>query len=273
MMDNPNSLSDLIHIDIEPGSDTLIVAFTGKAAKFNMIRPFDFFQLTGLLHYSRILIREPWHYSYLKGIDKTGLPGLVKWLKDKIDLIAPKRVIFIGVSSGGFASLLMGHLLQPDYVHAFSPFTYFDIKNVIKNGDYKNAVLRWPMAMLRLNLLLPFGSRRYRDLKPAFMNQTGKTQFSIHACAHSSDRTRAEHLKDCPNTKVFLYPCSTHNVTWTIIKSRCIKDLLKVENLDSTEEVYRKYYGDFNPDDCCQTDEEEQNESIPEVAKGKNGRS
>jgi hypothetical protein len=269
-MDNPNFQKDLVHIDIEPGSDTLIVAFTGKAAKFNMIRPFDFFQLTGLLHYNRILLREPWHYAYLKGIDKSGLPGLVKWLEQKIELIAPKRVIFIGVSSGGFAALLLGHLLKPDYVHAFSPFTYFNVKNVLRNGDYKNAVLQWPMAMLRLNLLLPFQSRQYLDLKPSLMRKPGKTRYYIHACAHSSDRTRAEHLKDCPNTRVFLYPCATHNVTWTIIKSRCIKDLLKEDNLDRAEDVYLSYYSDFNPDNCCGSKTVHPIESIPAMAKGKN---
>jgi hypothetical protein len=263
-MDNTDSQSTVVHIDIQPDSDTLIVAFTGKAAKFNMIRPFDFFQLTGLLHYSRILIREPWHYSYLKGIDKTGLNGLVEWLGNEIQRIAAKRVIFIGVSSGGYAALILGHLLNPDYVHSFSPFTYFDLKNAIRNGDYKNAVLRWPLAMFRLNVMVPASSRRYLDMKPVLMENTGRTRFFIHACAHSSDRTRAEHLKDCPRTRIFLYPCETHNVTWPMLKSRCIKELLKEENLDRTEEVYLKFYGDFDPDKCCRQDEPE---SMPTLEK------
>jgi hypothetical protein len=271
-MENAEFEMGRVRVDIEPSSDTLIVAFTGKAAKFNMIRPFDFFQLTGLLRYSRILIREPWHYSYLKGIDRGGLPGFVKWLEQKIQLIKPKRLIFVGVSSGGFAALLLGQLLKPDYVHAFSPFTYYDLKNVYRNGDYKTAVLRWPLALLRLNFLIPFGSRQYLDLKPNFMTATGKTRFYIHACAHSSDRRRAEHLKDCPNTQVFLYPCDTHNVTWTIIKSKFIKELLKRDNLDRTAEVYSEFYGAFNPDTCCHPNTLHSAETIPVMSKGDNGR-
>jgi len=258
----------LIRTDIKPTSDTLIVAFTGKAAKFNMIRPFDFFQLTEILHHSRILIREPWHYSYLKGVDKTGLNGLVKRLEKSIKEIAPERIIFIGVSSGGFAALLLGFLLKADYVHAFSPFTYYDLGNAIRNRDYKNAMLRWPVVMFRLNIFTPRDARQYLDLKPKFMSYVGKTQFNIHACTHSSDRTRAEHLRGCPQTRIYLYPGNTHNVTWGMLKSGCIKAMLKVENLDRTEEVYRKYYGDFDPDKCpCANKYDTKLESMPVVEK------
>jgi hypothetical protein len=238
----------VIQVDTQPGSDTLIVAFTGKAAKFNMIQPFDFFQLTGLLEYNRILVREPWFYSYLKGIDKSGLNGLVKRLDAEISAISPRKVIFMGVSAGGFASLLLGKLMHPDYVHSFSPFTYFNLANVIKNGDYNNAALQWPIALFRLNFLLPYSSRKYLDLKPLFENEEPKTKFFIHACAGSSDRTRAEHLKGCPNTNIFLYPCTGHNVTWGMVKSRCLKELLKKDNLEKTQEIYQQFYGQFDPD-------------------------
>jgi hypothetical protein len=246
-----SSKAPVFQVDLSPGSDTLIVAFTGKAAKFNMIQPFDFFQLTGLLHYHRILIREPWHYVYLRGIDQTGLEGLKVRLQEEIQRIGAKRVIFMGVSSGGFISLLLGHLLQPDYVHAFSPFTYLDIPNGLRNKDYKNALWQWPLAVFRLNCLVPKAARRYLDLRPHLMTNRSKTKFYIHSCAHSSDRARAQHLVECPGLKVFLYPCANHNVTWGMVKSRCLKELLQEENLEKTEVIYQKFYGTFKPDECC----------------------
>lgn len=269
MPDTEPSIQSLIfQVDRNLGSDILIVAFTGKAAKFNMIQPFDFFKLTGLLKYNRILVREPWFYSYLKGIDETGLDGLVERLREQIREIAPKKIIFMGVSAGGYAALLFGHLLEPDYVHAFSPFTYFDIRNVLRNGDYKNAVLQWPMALVRLNCMLPKPARKYLDLRPWMMGRRGKTEFYVHACAHSSDRIRAEHLKGCLQTQIFLYPCAGHNVTWGMVKSRCLKALLQEENLGRAAEIYREYYGHFNPDAAgCAGCPGGDQESMPELER------
>jgi len=248
-----NATPPVFHVEEEPGAEVLVVAFTGKAAKFNMIRPFDFFRLTGLLHYHRILVREPWHYCYLKGIDETGLEGLIDRLQSEIKRLAPKRVLFIGVSSGGFAALLLGHLLEPDYVHAFSPYTYLDYFNVVKEGNYHHTVFRWLVTIARINLL-PANLRRYLDLRPLLMKSDGKTRFHLHACAHSSDRTCVRHVGDCPHTQIFLYPCDSHNVTWGMIKNKYLLELLQAENLDKTEAIYRQFYADFDPNDpACST--------------------
>jgi hypothetical protein len=238
----------IFHVEEVPGADVLIVAFTGSGAKFNAIRPFDFFQLTGLLRYHRILVREPWHYCYLKGIDKTGLEGLVNRLRGEITRLAPKRVLFIGVSSGGYAALLLGYLLEPDYVHAFSPYTYLDYFNAIKDGSYRDSLLRWAAAMIRVNLLAA-NCRRYLDLRPLLTKYIGKTRFYLHACAHSSDRVRAQHVENCQNTRVFLYPCDSHNVTWGMIKNKSLYELLQAENLDDAEAIYQRHYADFDPND------------------------
>jgi len=238
----------VFHIEENPEAEILIVAFTGIAAKFNAIRPFDFFQLTGLLRYHRILVRDPWRYCYLKGIDETGFEGLVNRLQSEITRLAPKKVIFIGVSSGGYAALLLGHLLKPDYVHSFSPYTYLNIFQMLKEIGHRNSMLEWLWIVVLINFL-PAKYRNYLNLKQVLTNSNGKTQFYLHACARSVDRIRAEHVEDCPRTRVLLYPCDSHNVLWGMIKNKFLFELLQEENLDDTEAVYRQFYADFNPDD------------------------
>jgi hypothetical protein len=37
-------------------------------------------------------------------------------------------------------------------------------------------------------------------------------------------------------------------VTWGMVKSRCLKELLKKDNLEKTQEIYQQFYGQFDPD-------------------------
>jgi hypothetical protein len=264
-----NSLSEEsdILVDAHPSSDTLIIAFTGIAAQFNAIQPFDFFKLTGLYDYHRILVRERRRNCYLKGVDETGFDGLLDRLKSEIQQIAPKQVMVLGTSAGGYAALLFGWLLEADYVHAFSPFTFFDLGNLIRSGDYRHGVPLWPDVVWRLNFLLPSAQRRYLDLRPLLMKKKGETRFYVHACAGSFDRVRAMHLRDCLQTQIFLYPCTNHNVTWGMIKSKCLREMLREENLAQPEKVYRRFYPDFDSEKpfCSGCAGTKQRESVPKV--------
>jgi hypothetical protein len=243
----------VIQVEEHPEAETLIIAFTGRAAKFNMIQPFDFFKLTGLLRYHRILLREPWHYSYLKGIDESGFDGLLNRLRSEIKQLAPKRVVVIGVSSGGFASLVFGNLLEADYVHAFSPFTFYSYLSILMKRDLgvMRLSVKWPLTLPRLNFCVPKAQQYYLNLRPSLMKSRGKTRFYVHTCAFGNDRKQAMNLDGCPRTRVFLYPCNSHNVTWGMLKNRCLRELLQEKNLNRTEEIYREFYPNFDPN--CKT--------------------
>ena len=247
-----NSLP-VIQIDERPGSDTLLVAFTGNGARFNTIQPFDFFKVTNLLHYHRILLRDPSQCCYLRGVDSTGFEGLVEKLRTEIARINAKRVVFMGVSAGGFASLLLGALLKPDYVHAFSPYTYLNLSLALNKGNFRDSIFRFPRVFLQINFMLPHRQRKYRDLRPVLEENPSPTRFYLHACAYSQDRMRAAHLRENPQVKTFLYPCSNHNVTWGMLKNKSLSEMLQPENLENPESVYAKFYSqyDFNKPECA----------------------
>ena len=255
---SPEVMPPCFLVEEKPGAEMLVVVFTGSANKITSVQPFDFFKLTGLLNCHRILIRDPKRCCYLNGIDDTGFGGLVDRLRGEIDRIGAKTVLFVGASAGGYASLVMGHLLQPDYVHAFSPYTYINFLRLLMGKNYRDTIFRFPTIYFNVNFNIPRQYKKYLDTRPHLSQPGSKTRFFLHACAQSSDRTRALHLKDCPGVETFLYPCKNHNVTFGMLRTGCLKEMLLPANLASPDKVYAKYYGSFDPDnaecaDCKET--------------------
>ncbi len=74
--------------------------------------------------FSRIFVRDHFQVWYQAGLHGRGSPlTLASQLKSAILSIRPSRIVTFGVSAGGFASLLFGHLLDADRILAFSPQT------------------------------------------------------------------------------------------------------------------------------------------------------
>jgi len=235
----------IFQTEVKPDSDVLIISFSGLFGFFDQMRPFDFFMITKMLAYNRIMLRDPAQLFYLRGIDETGFDGLLERLRSEIKRINAKTLLFVGASSGGYAAILFGHLLGADYVHAFGARGHLKIGEILRQRDCKAMINRMHIVTL-LNCSLPPRHRFHLDLKPLlYRNVNPDMKINLHACAHCIDAKRARHLKDCPNTKIFLYPCNTHRVAASLIKSGCLRDYFKKENLDQSEDVYQKYYGDF----------------------------
>jgi hypothetical protein len=230
--------------DLVPESDVLIVSFSGL---FGVFIPFDFFMTTKMLSYNRILVRDPYQLFYLRGVDENGFDHLLERLRAEIARIKARTVIFIGASAGGFASILFGHLLGADYIHAFAPRTHLKLTEMARELDYKSLINRFPMVM-KLNYRLSSQHRRFLDLKPLVAASEGKPiRTNLHACAYCPDAARVKYLKGCPNTKIFLYPCNDHNVAKLLVQSKCLHTMLLKQNLDTPEQAYREFYGDFDP--------------------------
>jgi len=231
-------------------SDVLIVSFSGLFGFLNnKERPFDFFMTAKMLAYNRILIRDPYNLFYLRGVDENGFEHLLERFRADIKKIQPRKIIFIGASAGGFAAVLFGHLLGADYIHAFGTRVHFKISKIIQYGDIKSLLNRLP-TIFKLTFLLPPQHRCYLDLKSFLkenINPNPNTKTNLHACAYCVDAARANYLKDIPNTRIFLYPCEQHNVAAILLKSQCLHYMLLKQNLDTPEDVYKKFYGDFDP--------------------------
>jgi len=125
-------------IDIKKNTDTLIVAFSGHALQFGMIPVFEFYTFLHkhypLYNKHFYIDRNLKHYHYgIQGISDS-VESTVEYLKDKVKDY--KKVIFMGVSSGGYAAILFGSLVNVTSVISFIPQTILRGEGLDPN--YKN---------------------------------------------------------------------------------------------------------------------------------------
>jgi len=217
----------------EKGADpsVLVIAFTGFQSGLTM-GAFDFFAATGLLGYSRVLLRDTSRTCYASGVPPLaeGYEALLEYLRGNIARLAPKKILCLGASSGGFAALLYGHALGADYVHAFSPYSYLGRVHALKHKD-EDSLARHDETLDRIDALPPEAHRLF-DLQPILAQDNGRTRrYYVHVCSNSRwDLMRARRLEKCPQVLVIGYPCEGHGVAATLAKNNLLGDLLKIEN-------------------------------------------
>jgi len=119
-------------------SDTLVVSFAGHDLLFGRIPRFEFFNFFEK-HFTQVdrhFYVDMAKASYHKGITgiTTTIDETVTYLKEQI---APyKNVVFLGVSSGGYAAILFGSLLCVTSVLAFIPQTH--LRERVVNETYRD---------------------------------------------------------------------------------------------------------------------------------------
>jgi len=219
------------NILVEQGTDTsrLLIAFTGFQGALTM-PPYDFFAASGHLGASRILLRDSTHLLYFRGCppDAPGFHVLLERLKSEIARLSPERITCAGTSSGGFAALLFGYLLGADRVHAFAPTIYGSVWLTLLHRDWhqlRNSVS--PNHLMR-ELLIPPSLWKYRDLPRLLRTWNGKTDFTIHLCAHHKhDMKRTKAFEGLPHVEIVTHECSTHQVARHLVRAGKLLDVFR----------------------------------------------
>jgi hypothetical protein len=121
-------------------SDTLVVSFASYDKMFGGINRFEFFKFleTNFQNISKQFYIDVLQCSYhhgIYGISKN-IPESLAYLKNEIK--GYKNVVFLGVSSGGYAAILFGSLLNVTSVIAFAPQT---IKKLYVDEKFKDVNL------------------------------------------------------------------------------------------------------------------------------------
>ncbi len=210
--------------------EVLLIAFTGFAGRLD-VEAFEFLGLAGQLECSRVLLRDPSNRCYLAGVEgiASSLPTLLDYLRTQQAALAPQQTMVIGNSGGSFAALLFGHLLEADWVHAFSPFTNFAPDHLRRHA----AASEGARDMLRHVSALGPSLLPYLDLREVLANGNGRTRFNLHVCQQSEkDLERAQYLGATPGVTVLGYPCNHHGVARVMARARLLKVALAAENQD-----------------------------------------
>jgi hypothetical protein len=150
-------------------SDTLFVSFAGHDLVYGGIPRFEFVQFFNK-HFATInrhFYIDKFKASYHNGIHgiSTNIDETAEYLKSEIQNY--KNVVFLGVSSGGYAAILFGSLLNVKSVVAFIPQTIRRYKHV---------------------------DEKYRDIKP-YINST--TQYYLYGDSTITNIYDAHHISHC----------------------------------------------------------------------------
>jgi glycosyltransferase involved in cell wall biosynthesis len=200
----------------------LVIAFGGIANQL-YLPPFEFFQATNSLPYSKILVRDFNQGWYHLGIDKRldNFKAVLEKLRKTVEELAPETICTVGTSAGGYAAIVFGHFLKANFVHSLAPQTFIDQNNRERIGE-----IRWQKDISKIYEMQPDSSWFY-DLRELLKQYNGKTVYNIHVSRnHSLDMAYAQHMENIPGINIFKYDCAEHNIAKYIKEQNLLGDLL-----------------------------------------------
>jgi hypothetical protein len=121
-----DEIEESILEDLNTDSDVLVIAFGGLGLNFTIPR-FEFVKILSDFNVNILFVKDKYQAYYQYGIETNGnITKTLAILEQKIAKIQPKKILLFGNSSGGYAALLFGFLLDFNKfpvaeVHAFAP--------------------------------------------------------------------------------------------------------------------------------------------------------
>lgn len=191
-------------------SRDLLLMFSGRPAGFRNPWRFHFQAMAAPLEVNKLYLRDCfgiWYHGGLEGHTRA-ITDTAAFLADFIEQQNIARVRTLGVSTGGYASLLFGALLGADRVYAIAPRTFLDPANRDRYGD-------WGMDDAFAQLYShPFTEPDYYDLKKVLHehHQPGRRYRIFFDPEAERDLLQAEHVADVPEIEFSCHPGAGHAV-------------------------------------------------------------
>ena len=198
-----------------PGT-LLVIAFTGMARGLNELANFEFVKTTKEMDCSKIFCRDPDYNFYQGGIGKDfpNIPAVASRLQELIKEMSPSRVTCVGVSAGGYAALLFGHLLKANTVHAFGPQIMLDRQWGLDHND--STIYNSKLDKLEIT-----PENDFRNLPKVLENHNGKTTYYIHVGQDcETDLNHVRLVENLPNVEVVLYEGDAHACAAHVLRGR-----------------------------------------------------
>ena len=168
------------HKIIKNNSENLIICFGGMGLAMCGILPFEFLNYLSKIYkkntdlYFYIDKNQCWYHKGIDGITKN-IDETVLYLNSIIKNSNYKKILFMGVSAGGYASILFGSLCNVSSVIAFVPQT--KLNNVI-------------VPQKKLYLI----DKKYVDLKIIVNNQT---EYILNGDVNFKNENSNHHISQC----------------------------------------------------------------------------
>jgi hypothetical protein len=190
-----------------PGSARLYLFFGGIVGAIGM-PPFEFYQASRILDYSRIFLRDLSQAWYQRGLPTIGgdAHAVGEYLRRKIIESGAPEVYFVGNSMGGFAALLFCALLRQGQAIAFAPQTFVSREKRLHHGDD-----RWARQIETMH-----GGRAASDvydLKAWIRGRHPEMRAGIYVSSLDPlDMLHAGELTEFPNITIHRFPEAGHKL-------------------------------------------------------------
>lgn len=183
---------------LDNNGKNLVVAFAGLGRDHFHMPQFNFersLQSMQNLNADFLLMKDitrAWYIGTLPGIG--GFNKIVEFLKKNNDKY--QSVVYIGVSAGGYASILFGNMLKIPAVIAFEPQTNFDLTAKSGYGIYRSFKNRYPDMIAK-----------YKNLRD---HLNDSTQNYVYNLPNQKDLLHGHlnWLNICEAANVHRFPCT-----------------------------------------------------------------
>jgi pimeloyl-ACP methyl ester carboxylesterase len=156
-----NKIEEPIVVDLSIEGSSLLVAFSGGRGRIGFSN-FEFLKISRALNAIIIFVRDFQQMYYLRGVSEeyNTVEKTADHLRELIEKAQVDRVVFCGVSMGGYAAVLFGVLLNADLILALGPRTTVKWFHRLYYLDTKGSF----EILVRIILFFK-GDPRYMDLK------------------------------------------------------------------------------------------------------------
>lgn len=206
----------------DKGSDagTMVIAFGGLAGEMG-IPPWEFFRILDDLPVQRVFVRDIEQVWYQAGVPGLGVSigSVGASLRDIIVDSAAARVVAIGNSAGGYASLLFGSMVQVDEILAVSPQTFIDEE---RRKRYRDG--RWATQIR--NAHDAQGNEKILDLLPYLLINPPVRARVYYAAANRLDRIHSQRLWRVPGVRLRPIARRSHSLIKSLRNEGRLKKIL-----------------------------------------------
>jgi hypothetical protein len=182
---------------LNPKSSQFIQLYQGVDGGLAM-KPLQFIAEAKILDRNLTMFRDPLKSFYHGNLsdDMYDIHSHIEWQKSNLAQKPHIDQLFCtGTSAGAYASILFGHYLEADEVHAFGAFTKIPPESLDEVKD------------------LPEIPEEHLDLQKLLSNSNGKTQFHLYySQGHFADYLQNDRMAGLPGVHLHPIPGNLHNV-------------------------------------------------------------
>lgn len=209
-----------LSVDEPGGAEVVLVFFAGFGGGFGGMPAFEFRNTVSDVAAHKLFLRDPSGLWYLGGLPSIGdsADAVAAYVRDHCARHGAKRVVTVGNSSGGYAALLFGILIDADEVHAFAPKT-----RLVLPEDFHD------QEKLRLIHHHMGKDHPYLDIKRLLADGRGaRTMLHIHyPNGDTVDAKQARRMAGIRNVKLWKYRWRTHALVRVLKQYGALRPILE----------------------------------------------